>query len=82
MRRELNLPFSVLCDIDRRVIRDWDIYNSRERGAIAKPSVFLIDRDRTVHCASVDAIAKRVRASEIVSLLEAVVAGHPLKRKV
>ena len=81
MRRELRLPFTVLCDTDRRVIRDWDIYNSRERGGIPKPSLFLIDRDRTVRFASLDSIATRVPASEVVDLLQTVAAARPVRRK-
>jgi hypothetical protein len=48
VRQELHLPFPILCDTERRVIQEWDIYNPREKGAIAKPAVFVIDRDRTV----------------------------------
>jgi peroxiredoxin len=81
MRRELHLPFTILCDTDRRVVRDWDIYNSRERGGIAKPSVFLIDRDRSVRYVSVDGIATRVPASEIIRLLQSVVEAPTARRK-
>lgn len=81
MRRELRLPFSVLCDTDHRVIRGWDIYNSRERGGIPKPSVFLIDRDRTVRYASLDSIASRVPASEMVGLLKTLGEARPIRRK-
>jgi len=64
------LPFSILCDTERRVVRDWGIYNARERGGIAKPAVFLIQPDLLVRYASVDTVAKRVPASAIVSLLK------------
>lgn len=82
VRRELNLPFSILCDTDRRVIRDWDIYNAREKGGIAKPAVFLIDRDRTVRYVSVDSVATRVPAVEIVRLLGSLADGRTARRKV
>ncbi len=79
---ELRLPFPILCDAERRVIREWDIYNSRERGGIAKPAVFVVERDRTVRYASIDAVATRVPASEIVRILQAAAEGQPVRRKV
>jgi peroxiredoxin len=82
LRRELRLPFPILCDMERRVIREWDIYNPRERGGIAKPAVFVVGRDRTVRYGSVDAVATRVPASEIVRILQAVAEGRPVRRKV
>ena len=36
LRLELDLPFPILCDTERRVVKDWDIYNAREKGGIAK----------------------------------------------
>ena len=81
MRRELHLPFTVLCDTDRHVVRDWDIYNSRERGGIAKPSVFLIDRDRIVRYVSLDTVATRVPASEIVRLLKSAMEVPAARRR-
>ena len=81
LRHELRLPFSILCDVERRVVREWSIYNPRERGGIAKPAVFVIERDRTVRYGSVDAVTTRVPASEIVRVLQAV-EGQPVRRKV
>jgi len=70
LRAQLSLPFPILCDTERRVVRDWDIYNSREKGGIAKPAVFIVDPSQVVRYASVDTVAKRVPAAEIVSLLQ------------
>jgi peroxiredoxin len=81
LRRELRLPFPILCDTERRVIKDWGIYNPKERGGIAKPAVFVIDRDRTAQYAKVDDLATRVPASEIVRILSG--AGqHEPERKI
>lgn len=71
MRRDLRLPFMILCDTARRVVREWDVYNPRERGGIAKPALFVINSDRTVRYASVDGISSRVAPPEIVRLLAA-----------
>lgn len=82
MRRELRLPYTILCDTDRRIVKEWDIYNPREKGGIAKPAVFVLDRDRIVRYASVDGIATRVPASEIVRLLETALNVNSTRRKV
>lgn len=70
LRLDLHLPFPILCDTERRVIKDWDIYNPREKGGIAKPAVFVVDRDRVVRYGAVDTVATRVPASEIVRVLQ------------
>ena len=80
LRRDLRLPFMILCDTARRVVREWDIYNPRERGGIAKPAVFIINPDRTVRYASVDSISSRTAPAEIVRVLRAT-AETPARRK-
>jgi peroxiredoxin len=69
VRRELQLPFSILSDAERQVVREWDIYNAKEKGGIAEPAVFILDPDRTVCFVSVDEVASRVPAAEIVRRL-------------
>ena len=71
VRDELRLPFTILCDTQRTVVREWGVYNAREKGGIAKPAVFIIDPGRIVRCVSVDEVASRVPASEIVRALGA-----------
>lgn len=82
LRRELRLAFPILCDTERRVIQDWDIYNPREKGGIAKPAVFVIDRDRTVRYSKVDNVTTRVPPSEIVRILGAAAEEQPVRRKI
>ena len=69
LRRELRLPFTILCDTERRVVKEWDIYNSREHGGIAKPSVFVIGSDGVVRYSKVDSVARRIPPSEIIRIL-------------
>jgi len=82
LRKELRLPFAILCDTDRRVIQSWGIYNARERGGIAKPATFVIEPDRTLRYASVDTVAKRVPASEIIRILNSLAETQPLRRRI
>jgi peroxiredoxin len=69
VRDKLGLAFPILCDTQRVVVRQWGVYNSREKGGIAKPAVFILEAGRIVRYVSVDGVASRVPASEIVLLL-------------
>jgi peroxiredoxin Q/BCP len=81
LRVHLSLPFPILCDTERRVVRDWGIYNSREKGGIAKPAVFIIDPGQVVRYATVDAVVRRVPAAEIISLLQNAAKAQPVRRR-
>jgi peroxiredoxin len=78
LRRELELPFPILCDTERRVIREWGVYNPLEKGGIAKPAVFVIDRGVTVRYSRVDDVARRVPPSEILRVLRSS-EGQPMR---
>jgi peroxiredoxin len=81
VRRQLHLPFSILSDSQRRVVRAWDIYNSREKGGIAKPAVFILAPARSVQFASVDEVTVRVPAAEILRRLSGKTPGTDAARK-
>lgn len=80
LRRELRLPFPILCDAQRRVVKEWDIYNPREKGGIAKPAVFVIGSDRVVRFSKVDRVATRIPPSEIIRILRSG-EGSPARAK-
>ena len=80
LRREMRLPFPILCDTRREVVRAWGLYNPKEHGGIAYPAVFVIDRDRIVRWRSLDRTATRVRTDAVLRFLEE---GHvPPPRRV
>jgi peroxiredoxin len=81
LRINLSLPFPILCDVDHRVVREWGIYNSGEKGGIAKPAVFLIDPDQVVRYAAVDTVVRRVPGAEIVSILQSAAKTQPVRRR-
>jgi len=81
LRRQLHLPFTVLCDTDRRVVRDWSIYNPAEKGGIAKPAIFVIGPGCMVQAASVDSVPQRVPASEVVRALRAGAEAPTIRRR-
>jgi hypothetical protein len=70
-----------LSDSQRCAVREWDIYNPREKGGIAKPAVFILAADRTVRFASVDEVASRVLAAKILRLLSENGLGADAARK-
>ena len=81
LRVQLGLPFTILCDTDRRVVQEWNIYNHAEKGGIAIPAIFMIGTDRIVRQASVDSVAERVPALEIVRALRVGAESRPIRRR-
>jgi hypothetical protein len=58
--KQLGLPFPLLCDPARDVVRAFGVFNEKEMGGIAYPSTFVLDRERTVRFRSLDRTASRV----------------------
>ena len=81
VRVQLGLPFAILCDTDRRVVQEWNIYNRAEKGGIAIPAIFIIGADRIVRQASVDSVAGRVPALEILRALRDGAESRPIRRR-
>jgi len=69
VRDQLRLPFPILSDAARRVVRAWDLYNAKEQGGIAIPAVFVIGTDRRVRYCSVDRTATRVATDGVLGFL-------------
>ena len=69
LRTQLGLEFPILCDTEHNVARAWDLYNARERGGIAIPAVFVIERDRRIAYRSIDGTAARVRTDGVLEFL-------------
>lgn len=77
----MDLPFPILCDTERRLVREWDVYNPREKGGIAKPAAFVIEPDRKVRFAAIDSVTTRVPVSEMLKVLQSVRDGRQVRRK-
>jgi len=69
VKRQLALPFPLLCDPARTVVRAWGFYNPREMGGIAIPAVFVIGADRCVRCRSIDSTRERVATDGVLRFL-------------
>ena len=80
MRRDMTLDFPVLSDSSREVITSWGLLNASEKGGIAFPATFLIDRNLTVRFSSAgEGVTRRVPASEMLEVARAVKAGRSAK---
>lgn len=69
LRREMRLPFPILCDTRREVVRAWGLFNPAEHGGIAYPAVFVIDQERVVRWRSLDRTAARVSTGAVLRFL-------------
>jgi peroxiredoxin len=69
VRRQLGLAFPILSDTKRELVRKWGVFEPEQFGGIAKPAVFVVDRDRRVRFASIDREATRVPATTVADFL-------------
>jgi len=74
VRRQYQLPFPILCDTQKEVVRAWGLFNAEEKGGIAVPAVLLLGRDRRIRSIVIVVIANRVRAADLLEFLRA----HPV----
>ena len=80
-KRNLNLPFELLCDPEREVVRAWDLYNRWEHGGIARPAVFVLNPpDGRIRVRSVDRMSSRVPPEKVLGALKAL-EGQSLQRR-
>jgi hypothetical protein len=71
LAEQLSLPFPLLCDPAREVVRAYALLNEKEKGGIAYPATFVLDRDRTVRFRSLDRTARRVDLGGLFAFLHA-----------
>ncbi len=82
VRDQLGLPFPILGDSARRVVREWDLYNPKEQGGIAVPAVFVIGTDRRVRYRSIDRTAARVSTDGVLGFLGGAATTPPERTRV
>ena len=80
LQAELYIPFDLLCDTDRSVIRAWDLLNERERGGIPVPAVLAVGRGRRVLARSLDTMTHQVRPQDFLAALESADLAPPRRR--
>jgi peroxiredoxin len=86
LAEQLRLRFPLLCDPGREVVAAWGLLNREEKGGIAYPATFVLDRDRTVRFRSLDRTAARVDLEGLFAFLRTGLQGAspatPARRKI
>jgi peroxiredoxin len=69
VRQELGVKFPLLCDTGREVVKKYGLLNSGEKGGIAFPASFVIDRERVVRFRALEDVASRVSVDQLLELV-------------
>jgi peroxiredoxin len=69
LRHEMGIKFPLLCDTGREVVKKYGLLNSGEKGGIAFPASFVIDRDRVVRFRALEEVASRVSVDQLLELV-------------
>ncbi len=75
LRKDLSIPFALLSDRSRATIIEWGVLNAAEKGGIAIPATFLIDRERKVRMAKVEDMMMRIEPREMLAFVRATASG-------
>lgn len=75
LRKDLSIPFALLSDSNRATIIEWGVLNAAEKGGIAIPATFLIDRERKVRFAKVEDMMMRVEPHAMLDFVRALPTG-------
>ncbi len=71
-KAEKSFLFTVLCDSDRKVIKQFNLLNPYEHAGIAYPAIFIIKPGGIVGYRSLDRTASRVDLTEVLNYLKTV----------
>jgi peroxiredoxin len=69
VRDDLKIEFPVLSDPTRKTIIEWGLLNASEKGGIAIPATFVVDRDLVVRFSSFEDVMRRVAANEMLAFV-------------
>jgi peroxiredoxin len=75
VRQELGIKFPLLCDTRREVVNAYGLLNTREKGGIALPASFVIDRNRVVRFRALEDVASRVSVDQLLGLVRELGSG-------
>jgi peroxiredoxin len=75
LRKDLEIPFPLLSDRARAIIIKWGVLNAAEKGGIAIPSTFVIDRERITRLASVEDTMMRIEPRDVLAFIRALPQG-------
>ena len=81
VRQELGIKFPLLCDTSREVVKKYGLLNSGEKGGIAFPASFVIDREQVVRFRALEEVASRVSVDQLLELVREIGRGVEPKTK-
>ena len=81
VRQEVGIKFPLLCDTSREVVKKYGLLNSGEKGGIALPASFVIDRERVVRFRALEDVASRVSVDQLLKLVRELGRGVEPKTK-
>jgi peroxiredoxin len=84
VRQELGIKFPLLCDTGRVAVKAYGLLNTGEKGGIAFPASFVIDRERLVRFRALEDVASRVSVEQLLDLVRELSRGgepHSQPRK-
>jgi peroxiredoxin Q/BCP len=81
VREEMGIKFPLLCDTSREVVKKYGLLNSGEKGGIAFPASFVIDRERLVRFRALEEVASRVSVDQLLELARELGRGVEPKTK-
>ena len=71
VRSDLQLPFAILSDRSRKVITEWGLLNTREKGGIAIPATILIDRGGIIRMREQENTMSRIAPAKMLEYVRA-----------
>ena len=80
-RQELGIKFPFLCDTKRETVKAYGLLNTGEKGGIAFPASFVIDRGRFVRFRALEEMASRVSIEQLLELVRELGRGGDSQRK-
>ena len=66
----MKFSFELLCDLDKKVVKQYHLLNSHEHDGIAYPAIFIINPEGRICYRSLDRTATRVKLAEVLTCLE------------
>ena len=69
LKQDMKLPFELLCDPERKMLKEWGLLNPFEHGGVAVPAVIIIDSEGVICFMSVGGTATRTQLTEILAFL-------------
>ena len=80
LQDELYIPYDLLCDTDRAVIRAWDLLNEHDHGGIPITATVAVGQGRKVLARSLDTMTRQVGPQDLLAALESADPAHPPRR--